>query len=146
MHCYSEIEAQVVLEKILQQKWRENDEAEYSDDTEIPEAAHNLFANFRHDAFKPTMAAMDAAVAALPDGIGRDENAYTESAYQKARTLARQINPRRRDARNHPRYGFNPFYGFENVDIDAKMEKIQSILKKEVRYRILNGELIVIEA
>ena len=147
LHCHSPEEAHAALEEILQSKWRDENAQKSHDisDAEIPETAHSLFNNFRGEAFGPTMKVMDEIAAALPSGIGREEKAYSQSAIQKTRDKLRSINPRRRDPLYHPRYGFNPFYGFGNVDVKTKMEKIQAILQKKVRYKILHGELIVIE-
>ncbi|HXG28425.1 MAG TPA: surface carbohydrate biosynthesis protein [Nevskiales bacterium] len=107
-----------------------------------------LLANFSHDAFGPLLETMEEALSTVGPPRQCDGHLIVQAreAYARLRELPREWAAplsRRKQARiaNHQK-----FYGFKQDVIEHKLNTIQRLLNKPIRYWLLSDQLIVIEA
>ncbi len=115
----------------------------------LPERAQNLFYNFSNDSFKALIEVMEEAEKTL------NADTVQEISEMKLRTrlLSRNLalkakkniyifDPTRKNAIN---YHQTKFYGFSPKEIGRKVERLEVLLKKKLRLKVYNKNLLSIE-
>jgi surface carbohydrate biosynthesis protein len=111
----------------------------------LPPEAHALLDNFQHNAFAKLIAVMHELESSMPP----ERSSYAPLRHTVQEGLRRSgykfktgvLRPRRK---GHEKLG--KFYGYENVDMEQKLELIQKITKTRIRYTVHSTELLSVES
>jgi surface carbohydrate biosynthesis protein len=105
------------------------------EDNGVNDLARSLIHNFEHDSFAAfTNRILELTEKVKPSG----EPLSKVAAGEGWRSVINENQPGRKNRRDR-------FYGFYNASVPQKMETIQSILNKEIRYTLHSDELLSIE-
>ena len=130
--CSSEDEVITELQRVLKEGLRE--------EKELPDITAQLFDNFRHDCFSQySDAILHVAETVSSEGSADDFKMRAQTAYWR-------IFQRDKDRRAERwEGGLAKWHGFADIDLDRKMQTIQRILNKEVRYTVQSERLMTVE-
>jgi len=106
-------------------------------DATLPEDAYLLLDNFRHDCFPQLMAVIGEATSSIPSGRSLDPSLLRR---------AMQKDLRRHGDRIKSDIQQRKFYGFENIDLEQKLERIQTITRTRVKYTLRATNLLSVES
>lgn len=114
--------------------------------THLPEDAYALLDNFRHDAFPQLMGVLDEVAASMPPDRSSAPS-FRHSIQEGLRRYGHRIKTDLlQSLKGNGREPLGKFYGFENVNLDAKFELIQKITGTRVKYTLHSNELLSVES
>ncbi|HEX8237815.1 MAG TPA: surface carbohydrate biosynthesis protein [Abditibacteriaceae bacterium] len=111
----------------------------------VPGLACALLENLRSDAFQRLGTVLDEVVASMDVAT----SAYTPGKFalrEGLRSYGRRVKQNLlRRSREPGRERMGKFYGFEGVDLDERLERVQTVTKTRIKYTVHSGELVSIE-
>jgi surface carbohydrate biosynthesis protein len=136
--CTTEEEALQALQRIT--STRDDAAAKEVNGNGVNDVARSLIHNFEHDSFKD----FSEVVLHVAEGVAPSEGVSTKlgarAAYERWREGVRS-----RLSREDESGKLDKFYGFEGAGLDRKMQAVQRILNKEVRYTVHTPRLMSVE-
>jgi hypothetical protein len=144
--CTSEEETAEYLHELLFGEKKRTGVTNSEPSDALPEQAHAMNANFRQDAF----VALTRLIHEQCDSMPAANLSYHPGRYAALETMRQSLRSARAGLQ---RFGNRPtcgkaqvFYGFDKAGVPEKMERVQAVLSKPVKYSLLNAELILVES